>query len=64
MQKRLNKTTVREDGQESGAPGSPAQAKKGEELKSEIDDILDEIESVLEVNAQAFVKQYVQDGGQ
>lgn len=30
----------------------------------EIDDLLDEIDSVLEENAEDFVKNYVQKGGQ
>jgi len=37
---------------------------KGEKLKEEMDDILDEIDSVLEENAEEFVKSYVQKGGQ
>lgn len=42
-----------------------AEAKeKGDELKDEIDKLLDEIDSVLETNAEAFVAQYVQKGGQ
>jgi prokaryotic ubiquitin-like protein Pup len=35
-----------------------------EELKAELDDVLDEIDSVLEENAEEFVKGYVQKGGQ
>lgn len=35
-----------------------------EELKNELDDLLDEIDSVLEVNAEEFVKGYVQKGGE
>lgn len=31
---------------------------------ADIDAILDEIDGVLEVNAEAFVSQYVQEGGQ
>jgi len=37
---------------------------KAEALKSDMDDILDEIDSVLEENAQEFVDQYVQKGGE
>ena len=33
-----------------------APAKQGEELKEELDDLLDEIDSVLESNAEEFVK--------
>jgi ubiquitin-like protein Pup len=33
-------------------------------LVDEIDDILDEIDAVLEKNAEEFVKSYVQKGGE
>jgi len=36
----------------------------GEKIKAELDDLLDEIDEVLEVNAEEFVKSYVQKGGQ
>ena len=35
-----------------------------EELKAEMDAVLDEIDSVLEENAEAFVDAYVQKGGE
>ena len=37
---------------------------RGEKLKAELDDLLDEIDEVLETNAEEFVKSYVQKGGQ
>lgn len=37
---------------------------KGEKLKAELDDLLDEIDEVLEDNAEEFVRNYVQKGGQ
>jgi ubiquitin-like protein Pup len=36
----------------------------GEKLKGELDDLLDEIDEVLEDNAEEFVKSYVQKGGE
>jgi ubiquitin-like protein Pup len=42
----------------------PASTDRGEKLKAEIDDILDEIDDVLEDNAEEFVRGYVQKGGQ
>ena len=44
--------------------GEVQRASKGEKLKEEMDDILDEIDSVLEENAEEFVKSYVQKGGE
>lgn len=37
---------------------------KNEELDAAVDDILDEIDDVLEENAEEFVAQYRQKGGQ
>ena len=42
----------------------PATNERGEKLKEDIDDLLDEIDSVLEDNAEEFVRSYVQKGGQ
>jgi ubiquitin-like protein Pup len=42
----------------------PASSERGEKLKEEMDDLLDEIDSVLEDNAEEFVRSYVQKGGQ
>ncbi len=42
----------------------PATNESGEKLKAELDDLLDEIDEVLETNAEDFVKSYVQKGGQ
>lgn len=39
-------------------------AQSGAELKAELDDLLDEIDDVLETNAEEFVKNYVQKGGE
>ena len=43
---------------------APATSDKGEKLKEELDDLLDEIDEVLESNAEDFVRSYVQKGGQ
>ena len=43
---------------------APAVTETGEKLKSDIDDLLDEIDGVLESNAEDFVRSYVQKGGQ
>ena len=41
-----------------------AVTERGERLKEELDDLLDEIDGVLESNAEEFVKSYVQKGGE
>jgi ubiquitin-like protein Pup len=43
---------------------APAGSDKGEKLKAELDELLDEIDEVLEDNAEEFVRAYVQKGGQ
>lgn len=41
-----------------------AESVAGERLMDEIDGLLDEIDEVLESNAEEFVRNYVQKGGQ
>jgi ubiquitin-like protein Pup len=36
----------------------------GDRLKAELDDLLDEIDEVLETNAEDFVRSFVQKGGE
>ena len=48
---------------ETGEDASGA-SERGEELKAELDDLLDEIDEVLETNAEDFVKSYIQKGGE
>jgi len=43
---------------------APASTARGDKLKAEMDDLLDDIDEVLESNAEEFVKSYVQKGGQ
>ncbi len=52
-----------------GAEGQEVKAtsgatERGERLKGELDDLLDEIDEVLETNAEEFVKSYIQKGGE
>ena len=58
-QKKKPAPTEREEVVEETAP-----ARQGEALKEELDDLLDEIDSVLEANAEEFVRSYVQEGGE
>ena len=58
--------------QEQKKPRTPAKAEaeevvidaKASDTTEKIDDLLDEIDSVLEENAEEFVKNYVQRGGE
>ncbi len=42
----------------------PPASESGEKIKAELDDLLDEIDDVLEQNAEDFVKSYIQKGGE
>ena len=53
------------DGDGKDADGGPQKLqKKGKQLKEEMDALVDEIDEVLEENAEEFVKNYVQRGGE
>jgi ubiquitin-like protein Pup len=58
------KQTRRSDSDREQEETAPVAQHHGEELTERIDDLLDEIDSVLEENAEEFVKNYVQKGGQ
>ena len=49
---------------EAKGDGAKKMAKKGEDLKDEMDALVEDIDAVLEENAEEFVKNYVQRGGQ
>ncbi len=51
----------REEEAEESTPGA---SERGAKIKAELDDLLDEIDEVLEDNAEEFVRNYVQKGGQ
>jgi prokaryotic ubiquitin-like protein Pup len=42
----------------------PASTESGTRIKAELDELLDEIDDVLETNAEDFVKSYIQKGGE
>lgn len=52
------------DGKGGEPEGGQKLDKKGSELKDEMDALVDEIDSVLEENAEEFVKNFVQRGGE
>ncbi|MEN9594441.1 MAG: hypothetical protein RLY23_924 [Actinomycetota bacterium] len=49
---------------EEDSTETSAQSSQGEKIKGELDELLDEIDSVLETNAEEFVKSYIQKGGE
>ena len=59
-QKRKQSTTRTDEVVEAVPPTT----KQGDKLKAELDDLLDEIDEVLEDNAEEFVRSYVQKGGE
>ncbi len=62
-QKREPQKSDRPQGQDD-VRANPKVAEKGQKLKEEMDDLVDEIDKVLEENAAEFVKNYVQKGGE
>ena len=46
------------------AAEAPTASPTGDRLKAELDDLLDEIDEVLETNAEEFVNSYIQKGGE
>jgi ubiquitin-like protein Pup len=52
-----------EDGDDD-ANAAPAGQERREKLGEDVDTILDEIDDVLEENAEDFVRAYVQKGGE
>lgn len=61
-QKQPRRNSETEEGVETAPETDVAERK--EALDSEVDDILDEIDDVLESNAEDFVKSFIQKGGQ
>jgi prokaryotic ubiquitin-like protein Pup len=56
----------RAEGPPSGESRKPSAqvSERGEELKADMDTLMDEIDAVLKENAEEFVKSYVQRGGE
>ncbi len=63
-QQRRERRTPKERVDEEADEVTAAPSERGEKLKGELDDLLDEIDEVLEENAEDFVKSYVQKGGE
>ncbi|MBJ7452566.1 MAG: ubiquitin-like protein Pup [Blastococcus sp.] len=57
-------TRTREETDEVEASVDAEAAERRQEMSDDVDSILDEIDEVLESNAEDFVRSYVQKGGQ
>ena len=64
MSERTQKQKPTPSRTEEVVEAAPSVAGTGDKLKADLDDLLDEIDGVLETNAEDFVKSYVQKGGQ
>ena len=63
-QKRRGPSTRSSETDTEVEEAAPAVSERGEKIKAELDDLLDEIDEVLEDNAEEFVRNYVQKGGE
>jgi prokaryotic ubiquitin-like protein Pup len=64
QERKGTKRTTRDDNETRTPAPNSAVAEKVEKLKRTIDYLLDEIDGVLEENAEELVKSYVQRGGE
>ena len=64
QKKKETRPTKPAEGDDASAGGSAELTKKGKKLKEDLDNLLDEIDDILEENAEEFVKSYVQRGGE
>jgi ubiquitin-like protein Pup len=58
------KPAHRDKAPEEAPTAALAASAKGEKVKKDLDGLLDDIDAVLEQNAEEFVKSYIQRGGQ
>ena len=63
MAERIEKKKAAPARTEEVVEEAPPSTKSGEQIKADLDELLDEIDGVLEENAEEFVKSYVQKGG-
>ncbi len=66
MDKQEKRTEPKRSGPQAKeeAKANPKVVEGGKKLKEEMDKLVDEIDDVLEENAEEFIKNYVQKGGQ
>ena len=64
MPEQIKKTSSSRKPTASATEAKIAQSHDAKNLTADLDSLLDEIDEVLESNAEEFVKSYVQKGGQ
>lgn len=64
MAERVHKQKQPSDRTAEVSAEAGATTEQGDKLRAELDDLLDEIDDVLESNAEDFVKSYIQKGGE
>jgi prokaryotic ubiquitin-like protein Pup len=64
MAKREQKQKPTSGGSTTAVEEAKPSSGSGDEIKAKLDELLDEIDEVLEENAEDFVRSYVQKGGQ
>ena len=64
MAERIHKSKQGMDKPTERPHEASSSSEQGNKLRHELDDLLDEIDEVLESNAEDFVKSYVQKGGE
>ena len=63
-QQRSNRSSTEADEVQTEETASSDLKDRQEKLNEDVDSILDEIDEVLEENAEEFVRSYIQKGGQ
>lgn len=63
-QEKRNRSFSSEPELEEDAEAPSSALKNSERIKGDLDGLLDEIDEVLEANAEDFVKSYIQKGGE
>jgi len=64
MAERVQKQKTTAEKSDEIVDGSVTSSRQGDKIKADLDGLLDEIDEVLEENAEEFVKSYIQKGGQ
>lgn len=61
---RIRRTPAERSTETEAPVEEPTNSGAGDRIKAELDGLLDEIDEVLETNAEEFVRSFVQKGGQ